>query len=216
MKTQTNASDVSRSLGQRLMPALWVLAAALTPLAANAENHSAGAEQKRATAMTMPGWQVIEHQGGQAVEVTRKSAGGSVSTVCAGGQCNVFVEPVSQCTPQAQYPILLNSPKQVGVISGVCRLLSSEKGTRQVVHLTDREAVFAAMLTGEDLSLAFPTTEGAVDVIEVVMDGLRPLLSEAIGRQTSNRDSSDRETQGNQGDELVDWAIGQTETRDLI
>ena len=211
MRAQTNTSDVSRSLGQRVLPALWVLAVALTPLVANADSVNAGADHKQTTAMPMSGWQVIEHQDGQAVEVTRKSAGGSVSTVCAGGECNVFVEPVSQCTPQAKYPILLNSPNQVGVISGVCRVLSSEKGTRQVVHLTDREAVFAAMLAGDDLSLAFPTTEGAVDVIDVVMEGLRPLLSEAIGRQTL-----DRETQSEQGDELVDWVIGQTETRDLI
>lgn len=207
MKTSTGFSTKHQALRQRLVFVVGVLTVALAPLFAQADT----VETDMPTAGASSGWQVIEHDNGQAVELTRQSAGGSVSTVCAGGQCNVFMEPLSTCTPLAEYPILLNSTNQVGVIPGVCRVIVDENGSRQVVHLKDRHAVFAAMLKGDDLSLAFPTTDGTVEVIEVVMEGLRPLLNEAIARHEADVSETVDQPPG-----LIDWVIRQTETRDVI
>lgn len=207
MKTPTGLPTKYRVFQQRFSLVIGVLTVALASSFAQAE----AVDIDMPAAALSSGWQVIEHDNGQAVEVTRRSAGGSVSTVCAGGQCNVFVEPLSTCTPSAEYPILLNSTNQVGVIPGVCRIIADEHGSRQVVHLKDRQAVFAAMLKGDDLSLAFPTAHGAVEVIEVVMEGLRPLLNEAIARHGAKGAET-----VDQPPALIDWVIQQTETRDVI
>jgi len=129
---------------------------------------------------TVEGWHLLEHQGGQAVELTRQSSGGALSTVCSNGKCNVFVEPRSACLPHVKYPILLNSARQMGVLTGVCRLLTDDNGPRLVVHLLDRKSMFSAMLRGDDLSLAFPTMGGEMDIIEIEMAGVVPLLKAAI------------------------------------
>ncbi|MFK7964927.1 MAG: hypothetical protein AB8C46_13270 [Burkholderiaceae bacterium] len=133
---------------------------------------------------TVEGWHLVEHQAGQAVELTRASEGGALSTVCSNGQCNVFVEPRSACLPHVKYPILVNSARKMGVLTGVCRLLDDKhEGPRLVVHLLDSKSMFAAMLSGDDLSLAFPTMGGDMDVIEIEMAGVVPLLKSAIAHR---------------------------------
>lgn len=130
------------------------------------------------------GWTLVEHQEGQAVELTRRSGDGALSTVCSDGQCNVFVEPDSACLPYVKYPVLLNSARQMGVLSGICRLIEDSHGPRLVVHLAQKEALFKAMARGDDLSLAFPTMGGDMNVIEVNMKGVMPLLQAAVSHRS--------------------------------
>ena len=132
---------------------------------------------------TVEGWHLVEHHAGQVIELTRSSEGGALSTFCSNGQCNVFVEPRSACLPHMKYPILVNSARKMGVLTGVCRLLDDKKGSRLVVHLLDLKSMFAAMLRGDDLSLAFPTMGGEMDVIEIEMAGVVPLLKSAIAHR---------------------------------
>lgn len=129
------------------------------------------------------GWTVTEHDEGRAVEVQHRSAGGGLSAVCSNGKCNVFVEPVSSCQPNMRYPLVFNSVRRMGVMAGVCMVLADKNGPRRVVHLEQRQAVFKAMVAGEDLTVAFPTASGAMDVIDVKMAGARSLLNAAIAHR---------------------------------
>lgn len=158
---------------------------------------------------TVEGWHLVEHQNGQAVELTRISTGGALSAVCSNGQCNVFVEPRSACLPHMKYPILLNSARQMGVLTGVCRLLTSDKGPRLVVHLLDRKSMFTAMLRGDDLSLAFPTMGGEMDIIEIEMAGVVPLLKSAIDHRSPEAGKASPP----KGPTAVDLALSRSSTR---
>ena len=129
------------------------------------------------------GWTLTEHDDGRAVEVQYRSAGGGLSAVCSNGNCNVFVEPASSCQPRMRYPLVFNSARRMGVMAGVCMVLADESGPRRVVHLQQRQSVFKAMLAGEDMTVAFPTASGAIDVIEVKMTGVMSLLQAAIAHR---------------------------------
>jgi len=169
----------------RIRQGAALIVASLISCAAVAADYD---EAGRPHPATIEGWHLVEHQGGQAVELTRTSNGGALSTVCSAGKCNVFVEPRSACLPHMKYPILLNSARQMGVLTGVCRLVTDDNGPRLVVHLLDRKAMFTAMLRGDDLSLAFPTMGGEMDIIEVEMAGVVPLLKSAIAHRAPESD----------------------------
>lgn len=147
--------------------------------------HQASDSKSAKVAPSSGGWKLVEHGNGQAVELTRRGSGGGFSAVCSNGQCSVFVEPDSACQPSRKYPILLNSARRMGVISGTCRVVADVSGPRRVVQLDQREALFAAMVREEDLSLAFPSADGEMDVIEVTMKGVLPMLQAAITHRSS-------------------------------
>lgn len=177
----------------------------------------------------MHGWSLVEHDDGQAIELTRRSGDGALSTVCSNGQCNVFVEPDSACMPGSKYPVLMNSARQMGVLTGVCRLVRDETGARLVVHLQQKATLFQAMARGDDLSLAFPTVGGEMDVIEVSMRGVMPLLQVAVSHRSSGVARADngqarnpvtgkpgkgyRQARNDESQSAVDVAVRDSKTR---
>lgn len=172
----------------------------------------------------MHGWSLVEHDDGRAIELTRRSGDGALSTVCSDGQCNVFVEPDSACMPGSKYPVLMNSARQMGVLTGVCRLVRDTSGARLVVHLQQKTTLFKAMARGDDLSLAFPTVGGEMDVIEVNMRGVMPLLKVAVSHRSPSIGRADtpatgkpakgyRQARRDDSHSAVDVAVRDSKTR---
>ncbi|MEZ5651619.1 MAG: hypothetical protein R3E87_13865 [Burkholderiaceae bacterium] len=127
-------------------------------------------------------WQLLEPTSEGSVELVARDRAGALATVCQDGECGVFVEPVDGCVPGSQYPLLINSAKQVGVISSTCGVLSANGSDRYVVKLEPQNALFPAMMNGDDISIAFPTQAGAMNVIYISMSGVREHLSRLLPR----------------------------------
>lgn len=132
-----------------------------------------------------PSWQIKRHSERGVIELSTGDTAGSLSTLCSNDACGVFVEPQDGCIPGARYPVLINSSKRVGVVPTRCALIpanGAEEGVRYVVMFTEQNAMFQAMLEEMDLSIAFPTQAGAMNVINVAMTGVREMLASVLPR----------------------------------
>lgn len=127
-------------------------------------------------------WELRKHDNPNAMELISRVKAGSLSTMCTEGTCGVFVEPASGCVPGAKYPLLINSAKQVGIVPTQCSVIrASEEGkVRYVVLLQDQKSMIKAMLQEQDITIAFPTQAGQMDVLELDMTGVRDALSEIM------------------------------------
>lgn len=124
-------------------------------------------------------WRIIKHASTGAVEMIARDIAGSLSTMCQDDVCGVFVEPVAGCVPGASYPVLINSSKRVGVVPSQCATIPSSdpSGVRHIVMFKEQKAMIQALMEELDLSIAFPTQAGAMDVINVPMRGVRDMLA---------------------------------------
>jgi len=132
-----------------------------------------------------PSWKIKRHVERGVVELVTGNEGGTLSTMCTDDACGVFVEPTAGCVPGATYPVLINSSKRVGVVPTRCAMIKdSESGTgvRYVVMFREQNAMLQAMLEEMDLSIAFPTQAGAMNVIDVAMTGVRDMLASVLPR----------------------------------
>ncbi len=130
-----------------------------------------------------PSWKIKRHAQGGVVELVTGNDSGSLSTMCTDEACGVFVEPQAGCIPGASYPVLINSSKRVGVVPTRCAVIpraASDEGVRYVVMFREQNAMFQAMLEEMDLSIAFPTQAGAMNVINVAMGGVRDMLASVL------------------------------------
>lgn len=127
-------------------------------------------------------WELRRDDETNAVELTSRVSAGAFSTMCSGDSCGVFVEPVSGCVPGAKYPLLINSAKQVGVIPTKCAAIPGAKDgeVRLVVLLQEEKALIKAMMEETDLTIAFPTQAGQMDVLDVKMAGVRNALRQMV------------------------------------
>ena len=81
--------------------------------------------------------------------------------------------------------MLINSSKRVGVVPTRCTTIpatGNAEGVRYVVMFSEQKAMFQAMLEEMDLSIAFPTQEGSMNVINVAMTGVREMLASVLPR----------------------------------
>ncbi|MGH1359025.1 MAG: hypothetical protein ACRBC3_09705 [Burkholderiaceae bacterium] len=130
-----------------------------------------------------PSWEIKRHAEGGVVELVTGNDSGSLSTMCTDDACGVFVEPQAGCIPGASYPLLINSSKRVGVVPTRCAMIptaASGEGVRYVVMFREQNAMFQAMLEEMDLSIAFPTQSGDMNVINVAMSGVRDMLASVL------------------------------------
>lgn len=132
-----------------------------------------------------PSWKIMRHAERGVVELVTGNDGGTLSTLCTDDACGVFVEPTSGCVPGANYPVLINSSKRVGVVPTRCAMIkdeSAESGVRYVAMFREQNAMLQAMLEEMDLSIAFPTQAGDMNVIDVAMTGVREMLASVLPR----------------------------------
>lgn len=144
------------------------------------------------TPQTPTNWELREHASIDAIELISVLTEGSFSTMCSDGNCGVFVEPAAGCVPGAKYPLLINSAKQVGVVSTRCAELPGEKDgeVRHVVLLQKQDVLIKAMMNEVDLTIAFPTQAGQMNVLEIRMQGVREVLARIMpGLETPDADS---------------------------
>ncbi|MEZ5659735.1 MAG: hypothetical protein R3E83_14730 [Burkholderiaceae bacterium] len=125
-------------------------------------------------------WQLLDPAADGSVELVARDRAGALAAVCQDGECGVFVEPLDGCIPGSQYPLLVNSAKQVGVIASTCGVLSASGSERYVVKLEPQNALFPAMMNGDDISIAFPTQDGEMNVIYISMAGVREHLAKLL------------------------------------
>jgi|GEM_PF-7091792 len=134
------------------------------------------------TPQTPANWEIRKHEEMDAVELISVLADGSFSTMCSEGACGVFVEPAAGCVPGTKYPLLINSAKQVGVVSTQCAVMpgAKEGEVRHIVLLQKQEVLIKAMMNEIDLTIAFPTQAGQMNVLEVRMSGVRDILAKLM------------------------------------
>ncbi len=161
------------------------------------------------TPETPTNWELREHDSINAVELISVLTEGSFSTMCSNGNCGVFVEPAAGCVPGAKYPLLINSAKQVGVVSTRCAELPGDKEgeVRHVVLLQKQDVLIKAMMNEVDLTIAFPTQEGQMNVLTISMQGVSDVLARLIpGLKMPDTDSRTEENSGDQSGESTPTA----------
>ncbi len=178
-----NRSDALRSFFGTIMVTLLVTSS------------PAGAEDDLtplSVAKPSQGWKILKHANTGAVELISKDLAGSLSAMCSDDLCAVFVEPVAGCVPGANYPVLVNSSKRVGVVPAKCATIPGpvESSLRHIVMFKEQKAMIQALMEEIDLSIAFPTQAGAMDVINVPMRGVRDLLDNVMPSLATPRSSS--------------------------
>ncbi len=131
-------------------------------------------------------WQLLEPAPDGSVELVARDRAGAIAAVCNERECGVFIEPVAGCVPGSRYPLLINSARQVGVFASTCGVLTSNGSSRYVVRPEKQNALFPAMLRGDEVTIAFPTQEGSVNVIRVSMAGVREHLARLLPLTSSN------------------------------
>lgn len=132
-----------------------------------------------------PSWKIHRHVDRDVIELVTGNSSGSLSTLCSDAACGVFFEPQAGCVPGARYPVLINSSKRVGVVPTWCTMIPKAvraDGVRYVVMFREQNAMFQAMLEEMDLTIAFPTQGGEMNVISVAMTGVRDMLASVLPR----------------------------------
>ncbi|MEZ5652271.1 MAG: hypothetical protein R3E87_17165 [Burkholderiaceae bacterium] len=126
-------------------------------------------------------WQIAEAVNDETAHLVHVTTGGSLHAICSHRQCDMFVEPAAGCLPGQVYPLLTNSAAQVDVLPARCLIVRDGDESKLVAHIASAEILVAAMLSARDLSIAFPTQDGQMDVLDVRMQGAAGLLRDALG-----------------------------------
>ncbi len=138
---------------------------------------AAGAHLEDQASSPEPLWRVIKHGSGNVVELAASGGAGNFGAACQANGCVFFVEPASGCHPGQRYPLLLNTARSVGVVPSECTIMKTEgQPGRRVARVLVHQALFAPIEQGLDVSIAFPTQAGSVDVIAVSTNGLRSAI----------------------------------------
>ncbi|MGE0315100.1 MAG: hypothetical protein AB7P21_26075 [Lautropia sp.] len=132
-------------------------------------------------------WDVVPDTGDGAIELSYRDGASELSLHCGSSGCALFVEPRSGCFPGLVYPLLLNSASQVGIAPSTCVTVAGRGALRDsprtgVLIGPDTEFV-AGLFVGEPLTVAFPATEGGMEVVDVSVDGLPEALASAREQQ---------------------------------
>ena len=124
-------------------------------------------------------WYALTDSDTRRIELSYEAVGGRLTLVCSDGGCESSIEPDSGCTPGMSYPLLLNSQHEVALAQSVCIPVESRGSTAAVLMVGVQQRFFTRVFDGESLTIAFPATEGGMDVIDVSTAGLRAALEEA-------------------------------------
>lgn len=146
---------------------------------------SARAAESDSPPVDNDGWSVRQHEGGDSVELVTRSADGAFGAICAAGSCVLFIEPTQGCDPGSVYPVLANSASTVAMVESSCQELAESRAPGSVIRtlatLAPSTALMSSIARGERLALAFPQTEGDVDVLAIETRGMRDALRSADG-----------------------------------
>lgn len=130
-------------------------------------------------------WSVRQHEGGDSVELVTRNHAGAFGAICSEGSCVLFVEPSKGCDPGAVYPVMANSATIVAMVESACQMVSESRDPGGVIRtlatMAPSRALMSSIARGERIALAFPQTEGDVDVVAVETHGLREALRSAGG-----------------------------------
>lgn len=165
------------------------LAAALGLGAAVASGAVTGTEVHAAEPDSPPvdtgNWSVREHEGGESVELVTRDDTGAFGAICSEGSCVLFIELVKGCDPGSVYPVMANSASVVAMIESACQMVTESRQPggeiRTLATMAPSQALMMSIASGERIALAFPQTEGEVDVVSVETHGLREALRDAGG-----------------------------------
>lgn len=128
-------------------------------------------------------WSVRQHEGGDSVELVTRDEAGAFGAICSQGSCVLFIEPIKGCDPGSVYPVMANSASVVAMVESACQRVTESRepgGTiRTLATIAPSEALMMSIASGERIALAFPQTEGDVDVVSVETEGLREALRTA-------------------------------------
>lgn len=135
--------------------------------------------------MESDGWSVRQHEGGESVELVTRNDAGAFGAICTEGSCVLFIEPRKGCDPGSVYPIMANSATTIAMVESACQRVTESPSpgspTRTLATLAPSPALMASIANGERIALAFPQTEGDVDVLAVETSGMRNALRAADG-----------------------------------
>jgi hypothetical protein len=142
----------------------------------------AAGEAQGAEPAAMPdGWEVRQHDGGDSVELVTRNPAGAFGAICSEGSCVLFVEPQAGCDPGQLYPVMANSASTIALVDTWCQAVTesrdSDVPTRTLATVMPSRALMTSIANEERISLAFPQTKGAVDVVAVETRGLREALA---------------------------------------
>ena len=131
------------------------------------------------------GWSVRQHEGGDSVELVTRNDAGAFGAICSEGSCVLFIEPNKGCDPGSVYPVMANSATIVAMVETACQEVTESRSpggpTRTLATMAPSPALMASIANGERIALAFPQTEGDVDVVAVETRGMRDALRTADG-----------------------------------
>jgi len=138
-------------------------------------------------------WSVRQHEGGESVELVTRDEAGAFGAICSQGNCVLFIEPANGCDPGSVYPVMANSASVVAMVESACQLVTESRrpggAIRTLATMAPSEALIMSIASGERIALAFPQTEGDVDVVSVETHGLRQALRDAGGLAPAALDS---------------------------
>ncbi|MEZ5658473.1 MAG: hypothetical protein R3E83_08050 [Burkholderiaceae bacterium] len=126
-------------------------------------------------------WRIAKAVNDSTAHLVHVASGGSLHAICTRSECDMFVEPAAGCVPGQVYPVLANSAVKVGVMPSRCVLVRDDDQPKLVVHIAKPGFLVGSLLSARDLSLAFPTQDGLMNVLDIRMQGAASLLRDALG-----------------------------------
>lgn len=139
-------------------------------------------------------WSVRQHEGGESVELVTRNPAGAFGAICSEGSCVLFIEPTKGCDPGAVYPVMANSATSIAMVESACQMVRESRdpdgAVRTLATMAPSHALINSIAQGERIALAFPQTEGDVDVVAVETHGLREALRSAGGMAPEAMESS--------------------------
>ncbi|MEZ5739688.1 MAG: hypothetical protein R3E68_09715 [Burkholderiaceae bacterium] len=135
-------------------------------------------------------WSITQIENETLVELAQVSADGKFSLICGTKGCSAFIQPQSTCQPGGHYPLLTNSARAVGIVNTVCVMLMGKHEPRVGLVLADESATLSGLFEGYDLTLAYPTTAGEMNVLSISPEGLHQSMIAAyrlIGISSASR-----------------------------
>ncbi len=146
---------------------------------------NAGATEPDSPPVDNDGWSVREHEGGDSVELVTRNEAGAFGAICAEGSCVLFIEPSNGCDPGSIYPVMANSATTIAMVESSCQEVTESRSPggaiRTLATLEPSPALMTSIANGERIALAFPQTEGDVDVLAIETRGMRDALRSADG-----------------------------------
>ena len=145
----------------------------------------AGAAEPDSPPVDNDGWSVRQHENDESVELVTRSEAGAFGAICAEGSCVLFIEPTKGCDPGSVYPVMANSATTIAMVESSCQRVTESRTPggpiRTLATLAPSPALMTSIAKGERIALAFPQTEGDVDVLAVETSGMRDAMRSADG-----------------------------------